>query len=359
MVTFAFQFKHEVMIHTQSFGAINGQPVTAFTLSNAQGVSAVILDYGAILSSVIVPDCDGVLGDVVLGYEDINGFLPHPNYPYMGAIIGRYGNRIRDAQFTLDGQTYTLASNLGNHHLHGGNKGFDQAIWEASIPEATTNRLVLKHHSPDGNEGYPGHLEVTVTYTLDENNALHIDYEATTDKATPVNLTNHAYFNLSAGTSPDILAHELWLCATQCTEVDEGNVPTGNLVNIEGTALDFNVAKPIGRDIGAVSGGGYDHNYVLVQDCGVAPVLMARVLDPSSGRSMEMYTTEPAVQLYSGIFLNEPTAGKHGAKYGQYAGFCLEAQHYPDSPNQPKFPDTILRPGAVYRQKTVYVFRAY
>ena len=334
-------------------------PATAiqlFTLRNAHGATATISSYGGTLTSLRVPDRHGQLGDVVLGFEDVSDYQS-PAFrkanPYFGALIGRYGNRIAGGRFTLDGKTYQLATNNGPNSLHGGNIGFDQRIWQA-VPgtSAAGETLTLTYFSPDGEEGYPGNLTVTVVYTLTENNALHLDYTAATDQATPLNLTNHSYFNLSHGNSPDVLAHEITLAADRYTVVDANQIPTGELRPVVGTPFDFIKPHAIGERIGQVPGG-YDHNFVL--NSGAAR-LAARVYDSASGRTMEVTTAQPGIQFYTGNFLDGSLTGKNGVVYGPHAGFCLETQRFPDSPNQPGFPKAILRPGEVFRSSTVYQF---
>ena len=339
-----------------SFGhTTDGLVVQLFTLRNAHGATATISNYGGTLTSLLMPNRNGQLGDVVLGFEDVSGYQS-PAFrqanPYFGALIGRYGNRIAKGRFTLDGKDYQLATNNGPNALHGGTVGFDQRIWQA-IPStsAAGETLTLTYHSPDGEEGYPGNLTVTVVYTLTADNSLRLDYTATTDQPTPLNLTNHAYFNLSHGTERDILAHELTLAADRYTIVDDTLIPTGELRLVAGTPFDFTVPHAIGERIAQVPGG-YDHNFVLNNGLRVA----ASVYDPASGRTMDVTTDQPGIQLYTGNFLDGTLTGKDGTVYGQYAGFCLETQHFPDSPNQPDFPSTILRPGETFCSSTVYQF---
>ena len=344
------------MLTATSFGhTTDGLEVQLFTLLNAHGATATISDYGGTLTSLLVPDRNGQLGDIVLGFEDVSGYQS-PAFrranPYFGALIGRYGNRIAEGKFTLDGKAHHLATNNGPNALHGGTVGFDQRIWQATPgTSAAGETLTLTYHSPDGEEGYPGNLTVIVVYTLTADNALRLDYTATTDQPTPLNLTNHAYFNLSHGTSKDILAHELTLAADRYTVVDDTLIPTGELRSVAGTTFDFRLPHAIGKRIAQVPGG-YDHNFVLNNGLRVA----ASVYDPASGRTMAVMTEQPGVQLYTGNFLDGSLTGKGGTVYGQHAGFCLETQHFPDSPNQPGFPDTILRPGETFRSTTVYQF---
>jgi len=339
-----------------------GEAVSVFTLTNAKGIEVRAIDYGGIILSLKVPDRNGNLGDVALGYENLGGYLEES--PYFGAIIGRYGNRIGGAAFELDGETYTLAANDGTNHLHGGGVGFDKVVWNAEAFENENGvGVVFSRISPDGEEGYPGDLSVRVTYTLTDENELFFDYLATTDAATPVNLTQHTYFNLAGQGSGGVLGHRLEILASRYTPVDEGLIPTGELAPVEGTPFDFRTFHTIGERIGAdhpqiAFGGGYDHNWVLdregVGEGELAPAV--RVEEPTSGRVMEVYTTEPGLQFYSGNFLDGTITGKDGAVYTHRSGFCLETQHFPDSPNQTAFPSTILRPGAEYRSRTVYVF---
>lgn len=345
----------------QPFGSVEGQPVELFILTNARGMRAAITNYGGIVVELWVPDRHGRLADVVLGYSTVEEYVK--NSPYFGAIIGRYGNRIGKARFTLAGKEYRLAANDHGNHLHGGTKGFDKVIWKAH-PAITPDgpELALSYLSKDGEEGYPGNLQVTVTYRLTSDNALDIQYRATTDKPTPVNLTNHSYFNLRGQGQGDILGHELLLCADRFTPVDARLIPTGELRPVEGTPFDFRQPVAIGRRIDQPDeqlrfGRGYDHNFVLNKKPGELR-LAARVTEPTTGRVMEVFTTEPGIQFYSGNFLDGSNVGKGGNVYRHRFGFCLETQHFPDSPNKPRFPSTILQPGQEYRSRTVYKFSA-
>jgi len=332
--------------------------IEIYTLTNAHALEMRVITYGGIITSLKVPDRAGHFGDIVLGFDTIDGYLKDP--PYFGALIGRYGNRIAKGQFTLEGKTYTLATNNGPNHLHGGIKGFDKVLWDA-VPGDDANgvSVTLSRTSPDGEEGYPGNLHATVRYTLTDKNELAIDYRATTDRATPVNLTQHSYFNLS-DTADDILAHELTIHATRYTPVDATLIPTGELAAVEGTPFDFRKATAIGARIGIENvqlknGGGYDHNWVLDRSgSGLQPA--ARLVDPKSGRTLEVATTEPGLQFYSGNFLDGTITGKGGRAYRHRTGLCLETQHFPDSPNHPNFPSTILRPGQTYSSQTVFTF---
>jgi aldose 1-epimerase len=340
-------------ITEKPFGSFEDTPVTEYTLINANGMQVGIINYGGIVTKIITPDKNGDMGDVVLGYDSFSGFLQKGN-PYFNSLIGRYGNRIANGKFTLDGKEYTLAGNNGRNSLHGGNKGYDKVWWNIE-KQAGDSSLKLTYFSKDGEEGYPGNLNVEVIYALTADNALKIDYTATTDKATPVNLTNHSYFNLSAGKDSTILNHELMLNAAKYTAVNYQLIPTGQLPDVKGTPMDFTVPKKVGKEIDQVKGG-YDHNWILNKN-GTGPEKVAALLDPNSGRYMEVFTTEPGLQFYSGNFLNGTlTNTKNGTKYIKHAALCLEAQHYPDSPNQPAFPNTILKPGETYKQTTVYKF---
>ena len=338
----------------------DGQAVRLYTLRNAQGMTAQIMTYGAIVVSLTAPDKNGTFDDIVLGYDHLAGYIE--DSPYFGAIVGRYGNRIAKGRFTLDGTTYTLATNDGENHLHGGIKGFDKVVWDDEpVDRADAVGVKLTYLSKDGEEGYPGDLKVSVIYLLTNRNELRIEYEATTDKATPVNVTHHGYFNLTGGRR-DILGHELMLNADRFTPVDAGLIPTGELRPVQGTPMDFRKRTAIGARIDDDDeqlrfGGGYDHNWVLNKK-GDAMTLEAEVHEPTTGRLMTVRTTEPGIQFYAGNFLDGTITGKNGVVYEHRYGFCLETQHYPDSPNQPEFPSTILRPGRIYRTTTVYAFSA-
>jgi aldose 1-epimerase len=335
-----------------SYGTLNGQSVYLFTLENKNGMVVKITNYGAIITQVLVPDRNGKMGDVVLGYDSLAGYIA--NNPYFGCIAGRYANRIAKGKFTLDGKEYTLAVNNGNNHLHGGLKGFDKVLWIGSeFSDTSKAGVTMNYFSKDGEEGYPGNLHVAVTYTLDNENSLTTVIEAITDKATPVNLCNHTYFNLSEADT-NILGHVLTLYASRFTEVNDELIPTGNLAPVNGTPMDFTTPHVIGERIADVKGG-YDHNYVLDHPAGqLSPA--ALFSDPLTGRQVEVLTTQPGIQFYTGNFLDGSITGKGGKVYRKNFGFCLETQHFPDSPNRPAFPNTILRPGEKYQETTVWKF---
>ncbi len=332
-----------------------GTPVELFMLRNGH-LTVKVMTYGGIVQAIEAPDRDGKVADVVLGFDDLAGYLA--GHPYFGATVGRVANRIAKGMFTLDGKEYRLAVNNGPNSLHGGLKGFDKAVWK--VQGSTGGSLKLSHRSPDGDEGYPGTLDLAVTFSVGEDDSLRIDYEATTDQATPLNLTNHSYFNLAGPASGDILKHVAKVEADSYTPVDANLIPTGEIAPVRGTPLDFNTPTVIGERFAQLTGEprGYDHNFVVRGGGGAKPVPAATVFDPKSGRVLEASTTEPGMQLYTGNFINGTLKGKGGVVYNQYQGFCLEAQHFPDSANQPAFPTTILRPGATYRQTTVYKFSA-
>jgi len=336
------------------YGMIGEDSVFEYSLTNTNGMAVKIINYGATVTQILVPDKKGEMGDVVLGFDSLRGYL-QPNNPYFGCVVGRYANRIANAKFTLDGKEYTLAANNSGNTLHGGLKGFDKVIWKLKGKEINDKHSILEFQylSKDGEEGYPGNVDVTVTYSLLPANELKIDYIATSDKSTPVNLTNHSYFNLSAGADSTILDHELMLKADKYTPVNSQLIPTGKINPVKGTAMDFTTPKKIGKEITLVEG--YDHNWILNRT-GNEPELIGTLYHAPSGRFMEVFTTEPGVQFYSGNFLDGSLTGKSGKKYVKHAGLCLETQHYPDSPNQPAFPNTILKPGDVYRQTTIYKF---
>jgi aldose 1-epimerase len=331
--------------------------VDIYTLRNGKGAEARIMTYGGIVVSLKMPDKDGQSGDVVLGYDDLGSYVKKS--PYFGALIGRYGNRIGGAKFALDGTTYTLATNDGPNMLHGGLKGFDKRVWGATPGgSADGPQLILHYLSKDGEEGFPGNLDVTATFTLTHDNALRLEYMATTDKDTVVNLTHHGYFNLAG--KGDILSHVVMIPADRFTPVDSTLIPTGVLQPVENTPFDFRTATAIGARIGQDDeqlkfGKGYDHNWVINKTMGDL-TLMARVTEPTSGRVMEVWSTEPGLQFYSGNFLDGTITGKGGRVYEHRDAFCMEPQHYPDSPNKPDFPTTELKPGEVYHNTIIYKF---
>jgi aldose 1-epimerase len=351
----------KMQVKKESFGRMaDGQSVDIYTLTNSHGAEARITNYGGIVVSLKMPDRNGAFDDVVLGFNTLDGYLKAPTV-YFGALVGRYGNRIAKGRFTLNGKEYKLATNNNGNHLHGGIRGFDKVLWHAKpLTENAGAALELMYLSKDGEEGYPGNLSVRVVYHLTDNNELKIDYMATTDKDTVVNLTHHSYFNLAGEGNGDILQHELQIEADQFTPVDAGLIPTGELRNVSGTPFDFTRPTAIGARIGADDeqlkfGTGYDHNWVLRGTMGQLRQA-ARVTEAKSGRVMEVWTTEPGLQFYSGNFLDGTLTGKSGKIYRQRYGLCLETQHFPDSPNKPNFPSTVLKKGGRYETHTVYKF---
>ncbi len=343
------------------FGTLpDGRTVGLFVLENSNGCSASVTDFGATLTSLVVPDSRGRMSDVVLGFNDLECYLA--GHPYLGSTIGRFGNRIANGRFSLDGRDYQLARNNGPNHLHGGVAGFGVLLWRAALETAAGEpRLGLRRVSPDGEEGYPGRVDASVTLTLTEKNELRIDYRATTDAPTIINLTNHSYFNLAGPTSDSILGHEIMINADRFTPVNADLIPTGEIRPVDGTPMDFRRMTPIGGRIDEDDdqlrlGTGYDHNWILNRS-GEEPSLAALVHEPTSGRVLEVLTTEPGVQFYTGNFLDGALVGKAGRRYRRHSGFCLETQHFPDSPNQPGFPSTVLRPGETWRSTTIYRFR--
>jgi len=336
------------------FGKTNdGKEVSLFTLKNKKGITVGITNYGGIITTLSTPDKAGKMADIVLGYDNLNQYFDKGD-PYFGALVGRYANRIAKASFKLDGATYKLAANDHTNTLHGGLKGFDKVVWDAAeIKDLDSVGLSLKYLSPDGEEGFPGTLRTTVKYVL-TNDDFKIDYSATTDKATVLNLTNHSYFNLSGGAQNDILGHELTLYATKYTPVTKDLIPTGQLSPVASTPMDFTHAHKIGDALAKVEGG-YDHNYVLDHKAGHLDQA-AVVYDPSSGRVMTILTTQPGIQFYSGNFLDGSQKGKQGVFYTKHYALALETQHFPDSPNQPSFPSVVLKPGETYHEQTVYRF---
>ncbi len=353
--------KMKATISKSPWGTLPGTAIDLYTLTNKNGLEAKITNYGGIVVSLNTPDKNGKMEDVVLGFETLDAYVK--DSPYFGCIVGRYGNRIAKGQFELKGKTYTLAKNDGENHLHGGVKGFDKVVWEAvadtSSGEAALN---LTYVSPDGEEGYPGNLEVRVVYTLTNQDELKITYFATTDRQTPVNLTHHGYFNLTGGAKRDILSHKLSINASGFLPVDSGLIPTGELRGLDGTPFNFKTPKAIGDDINfndpqLLVAKGYDHTWLLpTHKPGGQPELAATVFEPESGRYMEVWTTEPGIQFYSGNFLDGKLRGKGGVVYNQRWGLCLETQHFPDSPNRLNFPSTILVPGDHYSSTTIYKF---
>jgi aldose 1-epimerase len=341
-------------------GMTDGKEVFIYTLTNANGMTVKIINYGAIVTEMTAPDRNGKFEDVVLGFDKPDTYWSESyvkKCPYFGAIVGRYGNRIAGGKFELDGVAYQLPVNNGPNSLHGGLKGFDKVVWDSEPVETSEGQGVkLSYLSPDMEQGYPGNFLITVTYTLLNDNGLKIEYDGTIDKPCPVNVTHHGYFNLTGGAKTDILGHLMQILADRYTVVDSTLIPTGELRPVEGTPMDFRQPHAIGERIAQVEGG-YDHNYVLSDS--IMPIRkVVRVEEPVSGRVMEVFTTEPGVQFYSGNFLDGSITGAGNVKYNQHWGFCLETQHFPDSPNQPEFPSTILEPGQHFRQTTIYKFSA-
>jgi aldose 1-epimerase len=337
------------MTPVKNFGILSdGSPVALYTLTNRNGVIVKITDFGGRITELHVPDRTGKLGNITLGHDHITSYTL-PNEPFFGALVGRVANRLANAQFQIDGKTYTIPANDGPNALHGGPRGFDKVIWKA---EATANSLKLNYLSPDGEMGFPGNLKADVVYTLNDDNSLRIDYSATTDKPTCVNLTNHAYFNLKGPGSGDIFGHEVHIAAQCYTPVNEELLPTGEIASVIGTKLDLTVPALIGKNIGSL-GPGYDHNYVLDKP-GMSPAA-ATVYEASTGRVMEVFTDQPGVQFYTGNFLNGSIRGL-GGTYNRHGGFCLETQDFPSAPHHPKFPSIILRPGETYRQFGLFKF---
>jgi len=345
-------------VEQKIFGARDGRPVILYTIRNAHGIEVSAMNYGGIIQSIRVPDRNGKFADVVLGHDTAGGYMPNP--PYFGAIVGRYANRIANGSFTLDGKTYTLPKNDGPNTLHGGTtKSFDKVVWE-SRPLKDKNAVEFTYLSRDGEEGFPGNLKVTVTYTLTDSNELQVDYKAESDKATPINVSQHSYFNLKGEGNGDILDHEIMINADKFTPVDKNLIPTGELRPVKGTPFDFTTPAKIGarideNDEQLVLGHGYDHNFVINRT-GPGMALAARVYEPTTGRVLEVTTTQPGVQFYTGNFLDGTITGKSEHVYKRRYGFCLETQHFPDSPNHPNFPTTILKPGEKFHQETVFKF---
>jgi aldose 1-epimerase len=354
----AQQNKSTSGVQQERFGAREERPIILYTLKNSHGVEVRAMNYGGIIQSIRVPDRDGKFADVVLGHDTAEGYIPNP--PYIGAVVGRYANRIANGTFTLDGKTYALPKNDGPNTLHGGTtRTFDKVMWE-SQPLKDKNGVMFEYVSKDGEEGFPGNLKVRVTYVLTDSNELVIDYEATTDKATPINVSQHSYFNLKGEGNGDILDHEILINADRFTPVDKNLIPTGELQSVKGTPFDFTKSTRIGSRIEdnyeqLTLGHGYDHNFVLNRK-GAGMTLAARVYEPTTGRVLEVSTTQPAVQFYTGNFLDGSVTGKSGHVYKRRNGLCLETQHYPDSPNHPDFPNTILKPGEKFHQTTAFKF---
>jgi aldose 1-epimerase len=350
--------KQDAHVEKAAFGQLpDGTAIESYTLHNAQGASARVITYGATLTELHVPDRNGKTGDVVLGFDSLEGYLGQ--HPYFGATIGRYGNRIAKGKFTLDGKEYDLFLNNGPNSLHGGQIGFNRRVWKAEeLKEKDGAAVRFSYLSKDGEENYPGNLNVSVTYTLTNTNELKLQYSAETDKDTVLNVTNHSYFNLSGTDTGNILKYVLYINADKYTPVDSTLIPTGELASVVGMPLDFLKPTAIGARIGELKEiGGYDHNYVLNGKAGTLRVA-AKVSDPESGRVMEVLTTEPGVQFYSAIGLNGSIKGKGGVAYEKYGAICLETQHYPDSPNRPNFPSTVLKPGTKFQSETIYKFSA-
>ncbi len=342
----------KLSVMKSSFGKIGDREVFLYTLTNKHGITVKITNYGGIIIEILMPDKKGNMGNIVLGYDNLQSYVA--NNPYFGAIVGRFANRIANGEFTLDGVKYKLAKNNGNNALHGGIKGFDKVIWESQeFCDTNVSSLSLRYMSPDGEEGYPGNLKTGVTYLLNNRDELQIIIEGSADKPTPVNICNHTYFNLN-GAEADILGHELTINANEYTEINDQLIPTGRLLPVKGTPMDFNSSTAIGKRIVQVKGG-YDHNYVLRKKEG--EVTEAAVLfDPESGRKVSIVTTQPGIQFYSGNFLDGSITGIGGKIYKQHYGLCLETQHFPDSPNQPGFPSAILKPNTPFSERTTFKF---
>lgn len=341
-----------ITISKQNYGTIDGHEITQYTLSNANGMTVKIINYGGAITNILFPDKNGVSGDVALGFDSLDEYTS-PENPHFGCITGRFANRISKGKFAIDGKTYQVSINNNGNTLHGGVSGFNRKIWSAELLQGY--KLKLAYTSKDGEEGFPGNCAVEVIYSLTDDNSLRIDYSATTDQPTIVNLTNHSYFNLSAGNQSTVLDHEIWIDADKYVPVNDEFIPTGKLEPVEGTVMDLRKPLRVGNNIDKIEGGGYDHTYVLNKKTG-GPELAAGVYEKESGRYMEIFTTEPGVQFYSGNMLTGTLRGKKGKIYPVRGGFCLEAQHFPDSPNQPSFPNTVLRPGETYNQTTIYKF---
>jgi aldose 1-epimerase len=345
----------EAKVETTKFGTLDdGTAVEMLTLTNARGATAKVITYGATLTELWVPDRSGKMGDVVLGFDNLQGYVG--KHPWFGATVGRVANRIAKGKFMLDGKEYSMEINDPPNSLHSGSKDLSRVVWKAEpLHERNAAAVRFTYLSPDGDEGLPGNLSVALLYRLTDSNDLQLEYTAKTDKATPVNMTHHSYFNLDG--AKDILGEILYLKADHYTPVDPTLIPTGEIKPVKGTPLDFTYPLAIGEHIGDMKGnpGGYDHNFVLSKEAGKLK-LAARVVDPPSGRQMEVWTTEPGIQFYSGNFLDSSLVGKRGVAYGKHSGFCLETQHFPDAVNHPNFPSVILRPKSEYRTETIYKF---
>jgi aldose 1-epimerase len=343
-----------ISITKSNFGKADGKDVFLFTMAANDGTTVRITNYGGIVTSLLVPDRNGNPGDIVLGFDSLQGYLD--GHPYFGCIVGRVANRIAGAKFVLDGKTYQLAKNIGENHLHGGISGFDKKVWEArEVRLGDEAGVELTYISPDGEEGYPGEMKVRVIYLLTPDRELKIRYAATASKPTPVNLTQHGYFNLKGAGNGDILDHELMINADRYNVVNDQLLPTGELRSVDGTPMDFRQPKLIGRDMEQVDGG-YDHNFALNVNKDGSMIKAAVLKEATTGRWMEVYTTQPGIQFYGGNFLDGTITGKNGMIYKKHYGLCLETQHFPDSPNQPGFPNTILRPGETFQSETIYKF---
>ncbi len=340
-------------VNKDLFGEVDGEKVWLFTLRNSQGMAVKVTNYGGIITSCLVPDKEGNLADVVLGFNELRGYLG--DHPYFGAVVGRYANRIGGSKFTLNDVEYHVTQNEGKNHLHGGNRHFGNVVWTAEeIKDDSAVGVKLTYFSKDGEEGYPGNLEATVAYRLNNDNELSVEYEAVTDKPTVVNLTNHSYFNLRGEGSGDVLEHEVEINSKLYTPVDDGLIPTGELASVSNTPLDFKSPAKIGARFDQLEQG-YDHNYVL-NNGGDELSFAARVFEPQSNRMVEVFTTAPGMQFFTAGNLDGSIIGKAGQPYEKYAAFCLETQHFPDSPNRPEFPSATLNPGETYRHKTVFKF---
>ncbi len=351
-----FPSAHAASPIVRPFGILpDGRAVHAYTLSNDAGMTVTLTDYGAAVVGILVPDRGGKTADVVLGFDDLAGYLSAEN-PYFGCTVGRFANRIASGKFSLDGRAFQLAKNNGDHHIHGGLAGFSRQLWKTDV-QARENAIRFHRISPDGEEGFPGNLGVSVTYALDRQaNALHITYEATTDQPTILNLTNHTYFNLAGG--GPVRDHRVRIDADRYTVPGTGNIPTGEIANVQGTALDLRETAVIGSRLEAVGGTprGFDHNFVLNAGAARGEAAAAEIEDPKTGRFVQVFTDQPGLQFYTANYLNGSFAGKSGERYAQHDGFCLETQHFPDSPNHDNFPSTVLRPGEIFRSQTTYVF---